>query len=183
MKKLFPVLLVAVLFLIGCSTSPTVPQVVQRTTQTISTLTSESPRIIDHDIKLAGDSRSITLHLSAGERVEGYVDVFNPVRAATSNVKDPYGNVIFETIPIRNIIGSTGEGKTFSQKYPWQFAFIAATEGEYIIEVGVVFQQGPANPYPFSSMFGRITPTTTPTKSIFEGVDVIGRIKVTVYPK
>jgi hypothetical protein len=75
---------------------------------------------------------SLRFQVVAGNRVEGEVAVSESYDIGRQIVKDPYGNVILQSI---TTIGVGGEYYiTSANTHPWRFAFIAATTGEYSVE-------------------------------------------------
>lgn len=77
--------------------------------------------------------------IEAGNRVEGEVSVWRYDGDGTTTpetsdktpvfcqVSDPFGNIILES--------KSNEAGSSRQEYPWQFAFFAATGGEYSLQV------------------------------------------------
>ncbi len=78
----------------------------------------------------------LTFFLVPGNRVEGEVSTTDP-GSTFCRIIDPYGNRILETRYSHKTELST-------QDYPWKFAFIAATSGEYTLQVdtGIWILQG-----------------------------------------
>ena len=73
-----------------------------------------------------------SFQLKIGDRVEGEVNASED--SAKVRVLDPYSNILTETsIRTQSIQGYAMSYST--QEYPWQFAFYAATDGEYIIQI------------------------------------------------
>lgn len=77
--------------------------------------------------------------LKVGDRVEGEVAIKVPEGATSTytwkvvgQVKDPYGNVVVKT---NDVIDSGGLKLVSNRGFPWRFAFIAYTEGEYKVHV------------------------------------------------
>jgi hypothetical protein len=75
--------------------------------------------------------------LSPGDRVEGVV-LADAQSAALSTVYDPYGNIAVQSsrrVDTSQVFsdGSPRVRTTSTQKYPWKFAFIATTQGEYYL--------------------------------------------------
>ena len=86
------------------------------------------------------DTQAIKFFLSVGERVEG--EVTTSTNDIISSVYDPYGNLLVgsarrdETFTINQPTGKViGHRIVSTQQYPWKFAFLAATEGKYSIQV------------------------------------------------
>ncbi len=77
----------------------------------------------------------ITFSLVPGSRVEGEVSTTHP-DSTFCRILDPYGNRILET--------RYNNSQISTQDYPWRFAFIAATSGEYTLQVdtGIWMLQG-----------------------------------------
>jgi len=99
------------------------------------------PTVIEKDVKLEAwpgiwgkevletaivDSY-VTFSLVPSNRVEGEVSTTYP-DSTFCRIIDPYGNRMLETRYNR-------ETQTSTQDYPWKFAFIAATSGEYTLQV------------------------------------------------
>ncbi|MFC1984720.1 hypothetical protein ACFLU0_01755 [Chloroflexota bacterium] len=103
--------------------------------QTAPTATTQSiPRTLT---QIGG---SLIIPLKVGERVEIEVTKGETGRLFSS-VTDPYGNKIAESaweLQVSQAISLKTGGLTHIkrnlQEYPWRFAFIAATGGNYILE-------------------------------------------------
>jgi len=97
-----------------------------------------TPKVIEKDVEIVYDWRErevLPFYLKVGDRVEGEVSIVNEgvfygdrfieqrafIGFVASLVEDPYGNIIVEA----------------RHHFPWRFAFIAYTDGEY--ELGVYF--------------------------------------------
>lgn len=100
-----------------------------------------------------------------GERVDGEVNTSQD--SVVTYITDPYGNTIVKSATEQNLYRST-------QKYPLKFAFFAAIDGEYVINIWAPGEStpfsGPATEY-FNKKF-----TSTHTQPTVN-------IKVTVYGK
>jgi len=84
------------------------------------------------DLPEAREKQTLRFQLVTGNRVEGEVTSNNGDKILFALVRDPFGNIISQSAKYY----SQGLGYSVSsQKYPWQFAFIAATTGEYTVEV------------------------------------------------
>ncbi len=101
-----------------------------------TTTTQPTPRTLT---QIGG---SLIIPLEVGERVEIEVTKGGGGFLIPS-VTDPYGNKIaesaFELENLNTIDPRTGHfrhQKKPTQKYPWRFAFIAATDGDYILQGG-----------------------------------------------
>jgi len=136
------------------TTSPVPPE---------STAIQPAPRTITQTyVAKSNSTEMLTIPLKAGERVE--VEVAPSVTPNTSLVLstliDPFGNIIAKSASrtITEPHGSTVKtGQVLStQKYPWRFAFIAATDGDYILEV-TIGQYWPAGTIRPSSTTGSYT--------------------------
>jgi hypothetical protein len=97
------------------------------------------------------DMQTLEFQLAAGNRVEGEVVILKgvqepggpPIYTALEDeeeslvfafVKDPYGNKIVQSAwAMRS--GELYDTKYSTQKWPWHFAFIAASAGEFALEV------------------------------------------------
>jgi len=68
--------------------------------------------------------------LNVGDRVEGEVSVSHGERIVVGEVRDPYENIVVQTSHI------TPQGEFWENSgFPWRFAFIASTEGNYQLRV------------------------------------------------
>jgi len=99
---------------------PKPPQVFERDVETIMQawtigMSGDKAEIID--LREAG---ALKFPLVVGNRVEGEVVTSKDTPHILGLVRDPYGNVILENS---------------ARKYPWGFAFSAATTGDYSLEV------------------------------------------------
>lgn len=107
--------------------------VLTKQVQELSTEDRLEPRVIEKDVEFNENGYRLQFNLEAGDRVEGEVSIIVCYQAVFSEVKDPYGNIIVESRRILwRVYPPTYKGL---QKYPWSFAFIAATEGEYELRV------------------------------------------------
>jgi len=104
----------------------------------LSTNNPSQPRVIEKDVKVPYEVRAskeeieesrLPFQLKAGDRVEGEVSLINYTATIVSEVRDPYGNQVVQTryITTRGSVGLSG--------FPWRFAFIASTDGEYELRV------------------------------------------------
>ncbi len=116
------------------SASPPEPAVIQPTPRTL----------VQTYVVNSYPAETLTIPLKAGERVE--VEVAPSVTSTTlflSTLTDPFGNIIAKSAsrpatPIEEASESIKAGQVLStQKYPWRFAFIAATDGDYILKVTI----------------------------------------------
>ena len=150
-RYLIPILIITVLvsvFLLGCngvsSAEPKASDYEQRLAkleqqmQELSVENALPPKVIEKDWD-SGASKysdySLPFNLKVGDRVEGEVSI-TPNQSApvvVGEVRDPYGNRIVETWTV----GSRG-GFAPNHGFPWRFAFIAPTDGEYKIRVYVI---------------------------------------------
>ncbi len=154
-RYLIPIIVVVLvlvsILLLGCNgTSPSEPkasdyqqritelerQVAALTKQTPwqSTNSQSKPRVIegDSDITIANKWEGrLQFHLMAGDRVEGEVSLSSYVNIndIVGEVKDPFGNQVVQTRQMddRGIVWFAG--------FPWRFAFIASTDGEYELRI------------------------------------------------
>lgn len=122
-------------------TLPKPPQVFEKFFKGIPYLGS-----LDPEFTKSEEERSfLRFQVEAGNRVEGEVvlikyDFSEPgvpvsvgVEPVFAKIRDPYDNIISETS-----YSMTREGRySAHQKYPWQFAFIAASGGEYSLQVAM----------------------------------------------
>ena len=98
------------------------------------------PRVIEKDVEAPSDYQ-LPLQLKVGDRVEGEVCITPPDGCLYGKVKDPYGNILVETPRIDIVVVFPTGGGTMNKierrvvDSPWRFAFIAATDGEYTLEV------------------------------------------------
>lgn len=83
----------------------------------------------------------LEFYATSGSIVEGEVAVSKTDAVIYAEVRDPYENVIVRSARKPDLIinpwqdyRATGILEFSSQKYPWRFAFIAATTGNYILE-------------------------------------------------
>jgi hypothetical protein len=100
-----------------------------------------TPRVIEKDVEIKHYWRErevLPFYLKVGDRVDGEVSIIDEgvfyndrfieqkafVHSVGSLVKDPYGNNVVEA----------------RHSFPWRFAFIAYTDGEY--ELSVYFTTG-----------------------------------------
>lgn len=133
-QYLIPIVTILVLILGmigGCSQKP--EQVHEPSSK--DTLT---PRVIEKDVEIKYDWRGrgvLPFYLKVGDRVEGEVSIY-PIDNGgrfelfvVAEVIDPYGNMPAQTWH------STQSGGIGSKSFPWRFAFIAYTDGEYELSV------------------------------------------------
>jgi len=129
-RYLIPIVTILVLILAvigGCSQNP-------EQIQELSPRGALPPKVIEKDVDVSSKTEPLSFYLKVGDRVEGEVTLTqvewqarqSPVplynlNQVMSEVEDPYGQVIRR----RSIDKKTGH------YYPWKFAFIAATNGEY----------------------------------------------------
>lgn len=99
--------------------------------QELSTKDALTPKVIEKDVEV--NSRGIEylpFYLKVGDRVEGEVSVSHGESIVVGQVRDPYGNVVVQTSHI------TFRGEYWENSgFPWRFAFIAYTDGEYRLRV------------------------------------------------
>jgi len=99
---------------------PKPPEVFEKDVETVMqawtiVMSGDKAKIVD--LREAG---TLKFPLLVGNRVEGEVVTSKDTTHIFSLVRDPYGNVILENT---------------TRKYPWRFAFSAATTGDYRLEV------------------------------------------------
>lgn len=74
----------------------------------------------------------LTFNLKVGDRIEGEVTIDGKESIVVGQVKDPYGNIISKT----NWINPYGGFHYIENSgFPWRFAFIAQTEGQFEVRV------------------------------------------------
>jgi len=138
----------------GCNTDS--QQRIAKLEQQVQELSNENrlqPRVIEKKDVEARNPYQLPLQLKVGDRVEGEVSFTPSDGRLYGEVYDPYGNVLFQTPRI-----DLGAGRQIVQRFvssPWRFAFIAATDGEYKLEITcrpsrVVKEQG--NPQPVAHL-------------------------------
>ncbi len=137
MKRLM-VLTILALSLVSCA-APSTMQSPEESAEAPTATIQPTPRT------LTQTGGSLIIPLIVGERVEIEV-VRDETRegAVFSSVTDPYGNKIaqsaFEYYVFEAFDPVTRRpsriGKNSKQEYPWRFAFIAATDGDYILKGG-----------------------------------------------
>jgi hypothetical protein len=99
------------------------------------------------------EKQILRFKLSPGDRVEGQVTT-DGGHNVLSTIYDPYSNVAIESsrivesftyngLPNHNTIGHRTVG---TQVYPWKFAFIASTEGEYYLYIYTTTSYGDGKP-------------------------------------
>lgn len=116
----------------GCSQKP-------EQVQELSSGGALTPKVIEKDVEVnAGifEVEYLPFYLKVGDRVEGEVSVshtkgmFGGSAVMVGQVRDPYSNVVVQSSHL-----------TFRSEYweklgfPWRFAFIAYTDGEYRLSV------------------------------------------------
>ena len=146
-RYLIPISIVLVLILGvigGCSHKP--EQVHEPTPEQVYEPSSKdalTPKVIEKDVEIKfrhTERDRLSFYLKVGDRVEGEVSlnkdaleprVFKAMgHFVISEVRDPYGNVVVQT----RCLNSYGEHFDNSG-FPWGFAFIASTDGEYELRV------------------------------------------------
>ena len=130
MKRYFtPIVTILVLLsglLLGCGSEPAS----NKSPTHKNTLT---PKVIEKDVEIVYDWRErevLPFYLKVGDRVEGVVSLNEGTyHFIIGEVRDPYGNVVVQTS------GVNLHGYFENSGFPWRFAFIAYTDGEYELRV------------------------------------------------
>lgn len=138
-QNLFVVLAVIMTFVTGCNSKGSgfveQPPTVNNETKTW---------VLENDVQVEAvigkeNENWLPFDLKVGDRVEGEVYVRIPAGAPSTytwkvvaQVKDPYGNILVKT---NDVIDSGGLTFVSNRGFPWKFAFIAPTDGEYKLHV------------------------------------------------
>ena len=105
----------------------------------------EVPKVFEKAVNITGfqdQDQTLEFYAAARSIVEGEVTVSKTDASIYADVKDPYGNIILQSA--RKTFASTSRGqfggtpilgKSSEQRYPWQFAFVAAATGNYTLTV------------------------------------------------
>lgn len=94
-----------------------------------------APKVYEFTVNRAqGEAASTqkSFQLKIGDRVDGEVSTSED--SVMAYVTDPYGNVIIGTSTRTQYIQGYAMSRSI-QKYPWKFAFFAAIDGEYAINL------------------------------------------------
>jgi hypothetical protein len=108
--------------------SPAPPKVFEKT------ITEEAKNIAEIQEQI------LEFYATIGNLVIGEVAVSKTDAVIYAEVRDPYGSAVVRSAREPFLIRgwgdkpATGVGEFTSQKYPWHFAFIAATTGNYTLE-------------------------------------------------
>ncbi len=156
-RQIIVLLIIASLFAVTACASPA-----SSPTPTQKTLTP-TPIIIEKDVEIkysVKEREGLPFYLKVGDRVEGevsidegvfygdrYIDRRAFIGSVGSRVKDPYGNIVVRA----------------EHGFPWKFAFIAYTYGEYELEVyftAQVQQIQPSAHLKITRYEGELSPTS-----------------------
>lgn len=155
---LIAVLVVSMVFVVSCSREGSQPistntqQRIAELERQVASLTEQTevgknePRtlVLEKDVPVKTvigrkNENWLSFSLRIGDRVEGEVSILVPEGSPSTytwkvvgQVKDPYGNVVVKT---NDVIDSGGLKLVSNRGFPWRFAFIADTEGEYKVHV------------------------------------------------
>lgn len=147
-RYLIPTIIILVLasgLFIGCNND--YEQRLAMLEQQVRELSTENrlqPRVLEKKDVEAPNLYQLPLQLKVGDRVEGEISITPTDGRLYGKVKDPHGNILLETPRYDPGIfaGRSGEGGGEAWLVvprfvvpPWRFAFIAATDGEYKLEI------------------------------------------------
>jgi len=103
------------------------------------------PKVFEKTVNITGfrdQEQTLEFYATAGSTVEGEVIVDKTDAKIRAESKDPYGNIIIQSARKTFVTTSQGQyggvpitGTVIEQRSPWQFAFIAATTGNYTLTV------------------------------------------------
>ena len=141
--KWYSLLLVGLVILLATSVMAcNQPAPTTQDTSASAASTPETTAIQPTPRTLVQTGPSLTIPLKVGERVE--VEVSSSTGSTTIGVVvsviDPYGNEIGHSAERYQVLYSSKSGSeritrvSKPQSSPWRFAFIAATEGDYILK-------------------------------------------------
>lgn len=144
---LIAILVVGMVFVVSCSrdgSQPTSTNTQQQVAEPESGNKEPQTWVFEKDVPVETiigkkNENWLPFSLEIGDRVEGEVSIEVPEGAPSTytwkvvgQVKDPYGNIVVKT---DDVIDSGGLKLVSNTGFPWRFAFIAYTEGEYKVHV------------------------------------------------